>query len=194
MCDRTWVGRSRAAFQGRVGNIPSWDQVETDFCFSDGSLKFCTVRFGAVGGGVLSGALLTLRLWEQAGRILPTGKTGENPDLKRAVVVTGAPGPGPLPPDPLPYFRISIRISAVVPRSAPSINLLPSSRAPLRFRQNHRNDSPLPNEPCLLEGEGSRRQLSPRANHRTLKPSPFILVSPRIPQPGGGRGPPRHSW
>lgn len=109
MCDRTWVGRSLAAFQGQpVGNVPSWDQVETDFCFSGSSLKFCTVRFGAVGGSVLPGALVTLRLWEQAGRILPTGKTGENPDLKRAVVVTGSAGtlgPGPLSPDPMPYFR-----------------------------------------------------------------------------------------
>lgn len=87
---RTWMGRSPATFQGQpVWNIPSWDQVETDFGFSGSSLKFCTVRFRAVGGTVLSGALVTLRLWERAERILPTGKASENPDLKRAIVVRG---------------------------------------------------------------------------------------------------------
>lgn len=168
MCDRTWAGRSLAAFQGRpVGNIPSWDQVEIDFCLSGSSLKFCAVRFGAVGGSVLSGALVTLRLWEQAGRVLPTGKTSENPDLKRGVVVTGSagtPGPGP--------------------RTSPAPgSVIVFQEQPGRFS----GFSLLPNEPCLLKARRRRTRgadrLFPRANCAALKPFPFIRALPRIPQP-----------
>lgn len=99
-------------------------------------------------------ALVTLRLWEQAGRILPTGKTSENPDLKsrcgRGVCgYSGARTQPLLPPDPLlgaafplRFTRVSSvpsrkrtsgsqmdRIRPAVPRSTPSSGSTSSSPA-----------------------------------------------------------------